>query len=557
MNFLRRRPSTLLATAAVVTPLVVALLCAACSTRPTASVEATTAPATSPTTEAEPLTTTTPPKTPPPATLPVATAPVTTAASGAPRAATLRDADCRFAPPGGYEVRCFDLVVPQDRAKAGGPDVTLAGAVFHLPASSGRGDPLLYLDGGPGSHALAAAELAFDSRFATAARDRDVIIFDQRGTGLSTPALDCSELTDVFEQQLTTPRAPTNLAQQRGALARCVDRWQRQGYDLAAFNSVESAADVADLRRALGIPQWDVLGVSYGTRLALTVLRTQPEGVRSVVLDSTYPPEVDATAEFPDRTWAAFGHLFEACRSDPHCAQDAPNLASRFWALARQLDAAPLRFRAAEALQGRPIDVALDGSSLVGLVFEALYSPDRFVLVPRLVAELERSDATTAARLIGASVAQSGFLSVGDYVAVQCHEELALSDRRAVEDAAQRHPELAAFVAEQLVDGPAGYATCELANVGRAPQAEAAPVNTSVPMLVMAGEFDPVTPPQWGEAVANRNPRAFFAAFPGLGHGVSLGEGCPNDVFLAFLLRPDQPPDLGCRGAMESPAWRT
>ena len=73
----------------------------------------------------------------------------------------------------------------------------------------------------------------------------------------------------------------------------------------------------------------------------------------------------------------------------------------------------------------------------------------------------------------------------------------------------------------------------------------------------MAGEFDPITPPAWGEAVAKRNPHGFFATFPGLGHGVSLGQGCPNDVLLAFLDRPEFPPDLTCRAAMAPPSWRT
>ena len=463
---------------------------------------------------------------------------------------------CRFEPPAGYEVRCSDLVVPQDRSKLGGTKLALHVAVFHLLGAVVEPDPVLYLEGGPGGHALRGAEFAFSARFANIAHTRDVVIFDQRGTGFSVPALECVELTELFRTQMgeRLPGATTQ-HEQRGALARCFELWQSKGYDLASFNSIESAADIADLRGALGVQSWNLLGVSYGTRLALTALRLQPAGVRSVVLDSTYPPEVDATAEFADRAWAAMTHFFKACDADTTCRQNSPGLAARFWALVRQLDATPLSFEATDPIAEIRHDVIFGGDSLIGLLFQALYSPSWFTAMPRVVAELEKGNVATTAVLVGAGLAQLGFLSIGAHVAVQCREELAFSDPVAVAGATQRRPELAGFINEQLLDGPAGPQTCALSATGSAPSEEAAAVLTTAPMLVLAGEFDPVTPSAWGEAVAARNPNASFALFPGLGQGVSLGQGCPNDVVLAFLDQPNKPPDMSCRATMASPVW--
>ena len=120
-------------------------------------------------------------------------------------------------------------------------------------------------------------------------------------------------------------------------LADCRDDLVDEGVDPSRYNSVASAADVADLRMALGYDRWNLLGVSYGTRLAQTVLRTHPEGVRSVILDSVYPTASDSLAELPDQMQAAFDHFFAACRADPACDGRYPNLEARFAALVDRL----------------------------------------------------------------------------------------------------------------------------------------------------------------------------------------------------------------------------
>lgn len=454
------------------------------------------------------------------------------------RAASRFDEDaCRFEVPGAYEVRCGWLVVPEVRDRPEAGEVRLHVGVFRRDGADLRADPLVYLEGGPGGNALAGAVADFDGRFGLFAEDREVVVFDQRGTGYSEPSLDCPELRQLWLDELDEDLgAEVEQRASRDALARCRDRLVGEGVDLAAYHSEASAADVADLRRALGYDRWDVLGVSYGARLAQTLLRTAPQGVRAAVLDSAYPVAVDGVAEFPDRVAQAFDRLFAACDAEAACAASEPALRQRFDALVDQLDRAPVEVVA--DVHGEPTPALVDGTGLRDLVFLALYEPGLTRAVGRLVDELETGSTTVLRQLAGIAASQLEAVSLGMYVSVQCHEEVPFADRAALAEAVARHPHLADAVEGQLLDGPGAFETCELWGAGTAPPEEDQPVVSGVPTLVVGGQLDPVTPLAWGEQVAAGLGNARFVAYPGLGHGVGTAEGCPAEVTRGFLDNP-------------------
>ena len=183
--------------------------------------------------------------------------------------------------------------------------VNLAVAIIHAGGVRPRTDPILYLEGGPGGSALADPDYWLESLLHTS---RDIILLDQRGTGFSLPSLDCPE-TDAY-----TKEEDYGYDSMVAAATACRDRLTLDGVDLAQYNSANSAADVEDLRLALGIDKWNLYGVSYGTRLALTVMRYFPAGVRSVVLDSVYPPNVKGYTEDPANSIAAIEKLTQGVR---------------------------------------------------------------------------------------------------------------------------------------------------------------------------------------------------------------------------------------------------
>ena len=162
--------------------------------------------------------------------------------------------------------------------------------VMRAPAVSAtpKPDPVVYLSGGPGG--AGSFEVAFMVKRGLNA-DREVIFVDQRGTHRADPRLGCPGWEQFIYDAVSLPfAAESTTAADAAAIKQCRDQLAATGVDLAAYNSTENAADIADLKVALGIDNWNVYGVSYGSRLALIVLRNHPQGIRSVVLDSVSPP---------------------------------------------------------------------------------------------------------------------------------------------------------------------------------------------------------------------------------------------------------------------------
>ena len=205
-------------------------------------------------------------------------------------------------------------------------------------------DPVVLLNGGPGGSSrgmLEAGERA-DLRDAILA-ERDLIVFDQRGTGASKPALNCPDFDQAtIHSLLSNDDSRTRRDRFVAAALACESNWCVPAINLKAFNTIESAADIDDLRRALGYDEVNLYGISYGTRLALVAMRDRPDGLRSVVLDSTVPVQISQYAEGIENTAHAFDLLFERVAADPAASPAFPRLARRIHANGRAIEC---RFR--------------------------------------------------------------------------------------------------------------------------------------------------------------------------------------------------------------------
>jgi pimeloyl-ACP methyl ester carboxylesterase len=470
--------------------------------------------------------------------------------------ARVEEDGCRFEEPEGYEVRCGWLVVPEDRDQPGSDTIRLHYGIFHREGAEVADDPIVYLDGGPGGKALEGATFDFDGRFGDYTERHDVVVFDQRGTGFSEPALDCPDVNDLFRTQLddTSPVAE-QLAAQQDALADCAEDLRRDGADLAQYNSVESAADVAALRTALGYDEVNLFGVSYGTRLAQTVMREHPKGIRSVILDSTLPIAADLLAELPDNTKAAFDHFFAQCAADAGCNGRYPNLEDRYWARVKALDAKPVEVTVRDFLSGEVYPATFNGTDLVDLTFQALYDESLFITLPSTVEGLEKGDPAGLVALGGVSITNLPFISLGMHLSVKCNEDVSFAEPAEVAAAEKEHPEFSGSFQGQIVDGTGGFETCRIWQAGRAPAEEDQPVRSELPVLVLSGGFDPITPERWAREVMETLPNGQLVAFPTMGHGVGLSGGCPAEIVSAFLEAPDADAPTGCVAGMPKVRW--
>ncbi|MEZ4660778.1 MAG: alpha/beta fold hydrolase [Caldilineaceae bacterium] len=382
------------------------------------------------------------------------------AADAAPEDAAVEfvEDDCPFEVDEMDAITCGYLTVPEDRTKTDGLTLDIAVAVIDSYSYTPRPDPVLYLEGGPGGSALLGIE---DWLASPLRNERQIILFDQRGTGYSWPSLACPEV-DTAEADTTGEGVP-----QIEAVEACRDRLRQFGVDLSMYNSAASAADVNDLRQALGIDEWNLFGISYGTRLALTVMRDFPEGVRSVVLDSVYPPDVDAYTVAPQTQADAILGLLDECAADADCSAAYPDLEQDLYSLIDDLNAEPLEtesdFLTGDALVGELVTHLYDSTKIVQLPAPAEAAAGNF----DWWLDLGAPDADGASRLAPNSVRmrqdeEAPEDAQGMFYSVECNEETPFGNLEQARD----YGRLSTPTCRAIVDRP-GRPLCGLRHLGR------------------------------------------------------------------------------------------
>jgi len=441
----------------------------------------------------------------------------------------------------GQDVDCGYLFVPEDRTADDSPTIQLAYAIYYAPGDSAQPDPVIYLAGGPGGNAVGELEGWLDTAYM---QDRNLILLDQRGTGYSQPSLNCVE-ADAGEDDATQA---------------CHDRLVDEGVNLQAYNSAENAADVADLRVALGIEEWNVYGVSYGTRLALTIMRDYPEGVRSVIIDSVYPPEVSSWEEYGENTADVFSRLFAACADNADCNDAYPDLETLFFDTVEQLNAEPALYTGTDADTGEETDQELTGDALIDRLFQVLYSSESIPSVPWVINEIANGNYIALDELESGSTGMEKLRqdedvsdSEGMNLSVECQEEIAFLD---LDTALDNVPDPgSALHNNSILSIEGAFNDCTIWGVTPADDIETQPVESDIPTLVVSGEFDPITPAKWAEGAASYLPNSYFFAFPGGGHGVIDMNECSAGIMQAFLDDPTQEPDASCIADIGEPDW--
>ena len=189
-----------------------------------------------------------------------------------------------------------------------------------------------------------------------------------------------------------------------------------------------------------------------------------------------------------------------------------------------------------------------NGNALLGFVFQILYETELKYMLPELITDASQGDFDALDRIRGALLAQRAATSPGLMFSVQCHEEVPFSSPEAFAAALAQHPELAGLF-ERAAAGGLVYRVCAGWGAGQAGAVENRPVASDVPALVLAGEFDPVTPPAWSRRAAETLSRGYFFEYPGVGHGASA-QDCGREMLLAFLDDPAVAPDDGCIAGM-------
>lgn len=448
------------------------------------------------------------------------------------------------------EVTCGYVEVLENRLDPESQMIRLAVARLHSRAADPAPDPVVQLEGGPGFPSL--VDVAGYAKSAIL-DGRDYVLWDQRGTGFSTPNLDCTETNEaIWGIFATTDSSEVEGKRIEDSLERCRDRLRADGVDLDGYDTTQNAADLADLRVALGIDEWNLRGVSYGSALAIETVRNHPEGVRSVLLDSVVPP--DGPFGGIDRGKSglrAYRELYAACAAQASCTEKYGDLEALFEQAAAALDAEPYRTTVVNPATGKPSPVAITGQDLWAGLFNALYDEELIPALPGVAQAIVDGN-----QAIIDQIAKTGIPFVADQVegmtaSVDCADRERLLDPRVVAPFLEAHPELGALVRLSVPE-----TGCERWGVEQQPAAFNTLLRSDVdvPILMMEGRFDPITPPAGTERVAEALDVPVLK-FPNAGHGAVSSSDCARGIYLAFLDDPTATPDTSCMDELGPPTF--
>lgn len=487
------------------------------------------------------------------------------AGSPADTAVTFEDVPCWSSPPAEATVHCGYLIVPESRERPSGRSISIAVAIL-LPKDAPTGTmpaPLVHLAGGPGAPAgVSGPSFDFWIEWAATwpgARDRTLILVDQRGTGESHPVLRCAP--DTYDWAMRAdfaapvPRDPAaHAAGWRDYLLACRAPFEEAGFDVTAYNTVENAADLVALRRALGIAQWDVWGVSYGTELALQLLRIDETGIRSLILDSV--SLYDRPAVVPGNVAAAFDRaltqVFRDCLLDEACKRAFPGLSGALGHSLAQLNLRPERLTLSGNHPWDGMEFVIDGRRAAELLHHAMYVPEFMPHLPATIFAASLGYREPLAHLANYMAAERAMVPFSELVqaSATCRSAPRGEALRQLHDQEGRYPNYAVLWTAEL-----HQAVCTAWGSPAAHSAEFLPLRSDVPALILGGRYDPITPPEWGRIVAGWLPNSTVIEFPHLAHGSLTFDPCADRIAANFLDHPERAPQDECLATLAPPRF--
>lgn len=440
------------------------------------------------------------------------------------------------------ELQCGVVQRLLDPARPDGPRIDVHYLLVPAMARNKQPDAVLMLAGGPGQSAIDLAPSVMPL-LARLNNRRDLVFIDQRGTGRSAP-LQCADESRLPVQQVVDP------ALQLQRLRQCSEALARLPYgDLRFFTTTLAMQDVEAVRAQLGVPQWNMVGGSYGTRAALEYQRQFPLQVRRTVIDGVAPPDMALPASFSADAQAALDGLFQACEADTKapsgCAAQYPRLRQEWLAL---LGAMPRMVVVNHPVMATRETFTLTREALLRLVRAPLYAPAVAAGLPAAIRAAAQGDFVGIIGLSGAlGNRKSTRLAMGMHFSVVCAEDV---------------PRVATAGLKPGQDF--GWADAKMYDSVCAfwPRGEVAETFYTVPpavspVLVLSGGADPATPAHHGAKVSQLlGQKAQHLVVTEAGHGV-MGLGCMRDVVYRFIVAATDaaalPQDANCASKVPRP----
>jgi pimeloyl-ACP methyl ester carboxylesterase len=439
------------------------------------------------------------------------------------------------------DARCGSYQVFENRAAKAGRKISLRVVVLPALGPDRRPDAIVAFAGGPGESSV--GEAGFLSQdLAPLRQHRDFLLVDARGTGGSSP-LECPELRDV--QGFLDGFVPAD------KVRACGERLRKVA-DLSQYTTDNAVDDVDEVRAALGYPQVNIMGGSYGTRSVLVYLRRHPERVRTAILDGVVPTHDRAPLFFARSTQKAMDGLIAECAGDAGCARAFPHLKDEIAAVLAAAGRQPVRVRLTDARTGKPYEVRLSRAGVAQTLRYMLYDPSAAAELPLRVHLAVQGNWKPLAESGSSSARNLSLLDNAYFFGVTCAEDIPFIREEEI-PAAVAGTFLGDFRIRRQQEACAVWPAA-----AKIPASFLAPVTSDVPALIIAGERDPATPPSDGKEAARTLRHSKYVLIPDAGHGINGFKGveCFNGLYVKTIEDGSVDRlDTSCVARMERPAF--
>jgi pimeloyl-ACP methyl ester carboxylesterase len=442
-----------------------------------------------------------------------------------------------------FEAECAYLEVPENHEAPDGRKIALRIALIESTAAKPEPDPVFFLAGGPGQSAIESYP-AIAPAFRRVLQSRHVVLMDQRGTG-GSHKLDCKFEAEGDDGESVAEQAaiPERFAERLKSCLATLDG------DPSHYTTEDAVRDLDQVRSAIGAERINLIGGSYGTRFAQHYLRRHPEHTRSVILDGVVPPELALGADHAMNLEAALDGIAERCTKQPTCRAAFGDMRATLKQLRAQVVREPREYAIRDPQSALAMKQRFDLEALVTVARIFAYAPETAALLPFSLNEAAAGRPEVLleqARLISAGLGEQ--ITHGLELSVICAEDADLVQDRPENADTLMGSDFAAMLHAGCAIWPRGK---------RAPDFHE-PLKSDAPVLILSGEFDPVTPPRYGDQVKQGLSRSRHLVAKGQGHIVAQ-RGCVPRLIHEFIKHADAAKlDASCLDELgDTPAFVT
>jgi pimeloyl-ACP methyl ester carboxylesterase len=405
--------------------------------------------------------------------------------------------------------------VPENRAEPNSTSIELFVARVPSLNAEPREDPLVIIAGGPGQ-ATSDFYLAARTAFEHIRRDREIVLLDQRGTGKSAPLI-CDQANAATLEQTDVTALPALMQECLADL----------DADPRFYTTSAAVADLEALRQALGVSDWNVYGVSYGTRVAQHYLRRYPQNTRALILDGVVPSDVPLGPDVAVQAQRVLDQILARCTADPVCAARFPTLGAKLNMLLNTLGSNSVTVNLNDPLSGEPETRLLTLDQFTSVIRLLSYAPQSAALLPLLIDTAHAGNfAPVAAQSQMIAGELEAALSLPMHNSVVCTEDVPFFPDSPPGQLGST------YLGTNVVD--ALRAVCSVWPRGVLDEDMRAPLESERPVLLLSGAADPITPPEYGDRAMADLSVARHLVGPGQGHGLA-GIGCVPRLMRVFL----------------------